>query len=46
MTEYFMSQQSLDKTKGFLVAKKYCYVAIELAKVKRFYVATENSMSR
>ena len=32
MTEYFMSRQSLVKTKGFLVATKH------------FYVATENSM--
>ena len=34
-----MSRQSLVKTKGFLIA-------IELAKMKRFFVATENSMSR
>ena len=35
----FMSRQSLVKTKSF-------YVATELAKVKRIYVSTKNSMSR
>ena len=34
-----MSRQSLVKTKSFLVA-------IELAKLERFYVAEENSMSQ
>ena len=41
-----MSRQSLVKTKGFLVAIEHFYVATDLAKVKRFYVAIENSMSR
>ena len=41
MTEYFMSRQSLVKTKGFLIAIEYFHVATELAKVKRFYVAIE-----
>ena len=36
-----MSQQSLVKTRGFLVATEYFYVATELAKVKRFCVVTE-----
>ena len=39
--KYFMSRQSLVKTKSFYVLTKYFYVATELAKVKRSYVATE-----
>ena len=41
-----LSRQILVKTKSFLVGTKYLYVATELAKVERFYVAIENSMSR
>ena len=40
-----LSRQSLVKTKSFLVATEYFYVATKLAKVKRFYVARENLMS-
>ena len=41
-----MSQWSFVKTKSFLIAIKYLYVVIKLAKLDRFYVATEKSMSR
>ena len=36
-----MSRQSLVKTKSFYVLTKYFYVATELAKVKRIYVAID-----